>query len=750
MRAAFGVGELDSGAARAQLRLRVPGADEQDLVLLDDLLGIGDPDVEMATIDPDARRRRLTALINAASLARKSPALYVIEDAHWIDEVSESMLADFLTVIPQTRSMVLITYRPGYRGALAGVAGAQTIALGPLSDSESAALIGELLGSDPSVGGLGAAIAERAAGNPFFVEEMVRDLAERDVLQGKRGTYVCAGDGAEAGVPATLQATIAARIDRLDPGAKQTLNAAAVIGARFNPEVLSSVGTKPVLDELVTAELVEQLRFTPRAEYAFCQPLIRAVAYESQLKSDRADLHRRLATAIERNDPGSVEENAALIAEHLEAAGELRAAYGWHMRAGTWSTNRDIAAARVSWQRARQVADQLPGDDPDRTSMRIAPRTLLCGTAWRVGCSIADTGFDELRELCTAAGDQVSLAIGMAGLVLAQMFHKQHREASRLATELARLLDESIGDPTLTVALLGAAPTAKCDTGEMAEVLRLAQRLVDLADGDPAKGNLLIGSPLAVALAIRGEARMYLKIPGWRDDFDQSIAMAHAFDPATRVSVMNFAYAASFLHGALLPNQAALTDTAEALQVAEHSGDNFTLGTARLTRGITLVHVDPPQSKVGFDLLAKAKDMAIKERLSLTAVPIVDIETARERARTGDVDGAIELSRAVIDDMLASGEMLWHGPATTALVESLLHRGTDADLQEAQAAIDRLKAIPTDPGFVMYELPLLRLRALLAKAHGDEVAYSDFRDRYRAMATSLGFDGFMALADAMS
>jgi len=749
LRAALGVGELDGGAARARVRARVPDADGQDLVLLDDLLGIRDPDTPSPKIDPDARRRRLTALINAAQLARAQPAVYVIEDAHWIDEVSESMLAEFMTVIPQTRSMVLITYRPPYGGALAAVAAAQTIALGPLSDSETAALIGELLGSDPSVGGLATTIAGQASGNPFFVEEMVRDLAERDVLHGQRGAYVCRGDGAEVGVPATLQATIAARIDRLDARAKQTLSAAAVIGSRFSPGVLSGLGIDPVFDELVNAELIEQVRFTPRAEYAFCQPLMRAVAYESQLKSDRAELHRRLAAAIEQNDPGSAEENAALIAEHLEAAGDLNAAYAWHMRAGTWSTNRDIAAARLSWQRARQVADRLPADDPDGMSMRIAPRTLLCGTAWRVGGSIADTGFNELRELCTAAGDQVSLAIGMAGLVLAHMFHNQHREASRLATELARLL-ESIGDPTLTVALLCAAPTAKNETGELAEVLRLAQRVIDLADGDPAKGNLLIGSPLTIALALRGIAKMYLGIPGWRNDFDQSIAMACTFDPATRATVINFAYASGVLHGALLPNQAVLTDTAEALQIAEHSGDNFTLGSARLTRGITLVHGECPQREVGFDLLAKAREMALKERYSLTAVPIVDIETARERARTGDVDGAIELSRAVIDDMLASGEMLWCGPATTTLVESLLRRGTDADLQEAQAAIDRLAAMPTDPGFVMHELPLLRLRALLAKAHGDEVAHRDFRDRYRAMATSLGFEGFIALADVMT
>ena len=136
-------------------------------MLFDDLLGIADPQMPLPTIDPDARRRRLTALVNAASLAREIPAVYVIEDAHWIDEVSESMLADFLSVIPQTPLLVLVTHRPEYDGALMRVHGAQTIALAPLRDSETLALIRELLGPGPTVGGLGQTIAERAAGIPF-------------------------------------------------------------------------------------------------------------------------------------------------------------------------------------------------------------------------------------------------------------------------------------------------------------------------------------------------------------------------------------------------------------------------------------------------------------------------------------------------------------------------------------------------------------------------------------------------------
>ena len=247
LRAAFSVADLDASAARAQVRAEVPDADPEDVLLFDDLLGIADPEVGLPKIDPDARRRRLTALVNAASLARKAPAVYVVEDVHWIDEVSESMVADFVAVIPQTPSLVLFTYRPEYRGALSRVPGAQRIALAPLSDSETAALVTGLLGPDSSVGELATMIVERAAGNPFFAEEIVRELADRGVLRGNRGAYMSTADAGEVGVPATLQATIAARIDRLDSAAKRTLGAAAVIGSRFSQGVLETLGVDSAL-----------------------------------------------------------------------------------------------------------------------------------------------------------------------------------------------------------------------------------------------------------------------------------------------------------------------------------------------------------------------------------------------------------------------------------------------------------------------------------------------------------------------
>ena len=750
LRAATGVEGLDGQSARDRVRDRVPDADHEDLLLLHDLLGIADPEVELPKIDPDARRRRLTALVNAASLARTEPAVFVIEDAHWIDEVSESMLAGFLTVIPQTPSLVLVTYRPEYEGALMRVHGAQTIALGPLSDPETAALVSELLGPDPSVGVLGQTIAERAAGNPFFAEEIVRELAERGALRGERGAYLSAAEVGEVSVPVTLQAAIAARIDRLDPKAKRTLSAAAVLGARFTLDLLEMLGIDPLLEDLVVAELIDQVRFTGQPEYVFHHPLIRTVAYESQLKSDRAELHRRVAAAIESGDPAAAEENAALIAAHLEAAGDLHAAYGWHMRAATWATNRDIAAARLSWERAQTIADALPVEDPNRPAMRIAPSTMLCGIAWRVYDRAARDRFDELRQLCAAAGDTASLAIAMAGLVMDHLFQDRVREASQLASE-AWDLAESLGDPTLTVGLSFPLIYAKTESGEWRDVLVWSQGVIDLADGDPSKGNFIFGSPLALAFATRSFARYWLGGPGWRNDLRHGLAMARSADPMSYATAVTWVHNPGIALGALRPDDRAMGEIEDALRIAERSGDDLALAFGRATLGLALVHrhTDAERSS-GRKLLAEVGDVFVRRVHNLCDLPIVEVLVAREEARRGDRDDAIPLIRAAVDHLFREGRLPVWGPAAAGvLVDTLLDGGAESEVAEAEAVIERLAAASADDGLVMRDIWLLRLRALLARAHGDDTAYRDYRDRYRDMARTLGYEGHIAWAETM-
>ncbi|WNG95466.1 AAA family ATPase [Mycobacterium sp. ITM-2016-00318] len=749
LRAGTGVADLDEPAARARVREQLRDADPQDLLLLDDLLGIADPDVPLPPIDPDARRRRLTALINSVSLARSDPVVYVIEDVHWIDAVSESMFADFLTVIPETPSVVLVTYRPEYQGALTRMHGAQTISLAPLTEDETTRLLDELLGADSSVTAIGALIAGRAVGNPFFVEEMVRELAERGVLEGHRGGYTCRTDTAEVSVPATLQAAIAARIDRLEPGAKQTLNAAAVIGMHFTSELLTALGIDPVVDVLTRVELVDQVRFTPSAEYAFRHPLIRTVAYESQLKVDRAQMHRRVAAAIEQADPASADDNAALIAEHAEAAGEVEVAYGWAMRAGMWSTNRDVTAARVSWERARRIADSLPIDHPSRLQMRIAPCTMLCGSSWRGDYGNISDLFEELRELCTLADDKASLAIGMTGMLGEHFMHARLREASRWASEQMSLI-ESIADPMLTVALSVVASVVKCETGEFAEVLRWSNRVIELADDDPTKGNLFIGSPLAWALAQRAFARWALGQPGWRDDFDRAVATAQSADPISYAAVVNTLYGAAITCGLLLPDDAAVGEIDQALRAAERSADDVALGIARTGLGVALLHrASAADRQRGLELLEQLRDMCLHEIYYLSILHFGEVYIARERARRGDRAGALPLLRSAVDGMFNMGHLGPFIPGTGVLVETLLARGGEDDVREAQAAIDRLASVRFDDHLAVRDIWLARVQMLMAQAHGDDAAHAHLRDRYRDMAKTLGFEGHIAWGDAM-
>ena len=380
--------------------------------------------------------------------------------------------------------------------------------------------------------------------------------------------------------------------------------------------------------------------------------------------------------------------------------------------------------------------------------MRIAPRTLLCANATRSAGSGAETGFDELRELCTAAGDKRSLAIGMAGEVMKHYFVADRREASRLATEHIRLL-ESIDDPTLLVALLGIDMAAKYETGELAEVLRLAQCVIDLSAGDATKGNVMMGSPLALYLGQRSLARWSLGMAGWREDIDQAIAIARTHEPVTRGAVTWYTHTIAIVNGVLEPSDAILRETEEALPVAEQCGQDVALGLALSNYACVLLRRGQ-QREQATELLAQTREMAMQGRYSMPGVAVIDIVAAEEKIRLGALDEAIELARTAFDDVLEGGSVIWSPMATSVLVDALLKRGTAADLREAEAAVDKFAALATEPGFVLKQIWLLRLRTLLARAHGDDIAYRDYRDRYRKMAQELGFEGHVAWAEAMT
>jgi hypothetical protein len=153
-----------------------------------------------------------------------------------------------------------------------------------------------------------------------------------------------------------------------------------------------------------------------------------------------------------------------------------------------------------------------------------------------------------------------------------------------------------------------------------------------------------------------------------------------------------------------------------------------------------------PAGQVFDAQLNSVREDSLRHDPSMWWLRLVDTDIAKEKARVGDFGVAIALARDAVDFRFASGDMTTRGPAVTVLMESLLGRGTDSDIAEAAAAVERLAAVPVDPGFVLHELPLLRLRALLARVRGDDAGYRPFANRYRATANDLGFVGHMAIA----
>jgi hypothetical protein len=319
-------------------------------------------------------------------------------------------------------------------------------------------------------------------------------------------------------------------------------------------------------------------------------------------------------------------------------------------------------------------------------------------------------------------------------------------------------LIESLGDPNLTVGLSLASIYARTEYAEWPDALRWSQMVIDLADGDPSKGNFIIGSPLALAHATRATARFCLGRPGWRDDLRHGLAMARSTDPMSYATVVTYSYSAAIPPGMLRADDRAMGEIQDALRIAEQSGDDVALAISRMTLGLALVHRRTNAERDrGQQILAEVSGVFARRGFFLADLPIVEVCLAREKARGGDRDGAIPLMRAAADGQFREGRLMgWSIPSTGVLVETLLDRGAESDVVEAEAAIERLAeatverlAAAADDIFAVREIWLLRLRALLAQARGEAASYAHFRDRYRDMAKTLGFEGHIDWAEAM-
>jgi adenylate cyclase len=714
-----------------------------DARILFEAMGIADTDAPALLVSVDGRRRRLVEVMAQAVLARSRRTVFVLEDVHWIDAPSDEVLADFAATLNVTTSIFVATYRPEFHGALHHNSD-QTITLQPLTDSTAVRLIGQLLGGDSSVVGLSDRIADVAAGNPFFIEEIVRDLAGGGVLAGSRGGYRLMGDTDEIAVPATVQAVLAARIDRLTAETKAVLNAAAVMGTHFDVDTLNALLPETEsahLAEMVSAELIDQTEFVPHQRYCFHHPLVRTVAYESQLSATRVQTHSRLAAAIEARDPATADENAALIATHLEAAGELAAAFRWHMRAAEWLRPRDLPAARTEWESARHIADRLPDDHDDAIAMRIAPRTMLMSTAFYVGGDIyTEEHFREFRDLTTQTGDLRSLAIGMAGRIWSlTVGDLRVPEAAALAAELEEMVSRICCDPTTKSIILNAVAFGRFANCEFDIALRAIDAILALAHEVPtpeiASADALRGV-IEICLGDREEGRRHL-----RAGTDQ----ARALHPVRYAAVLHYSGTMAAL--GMCQADELVDETRDALRRAESFGDIFGIIAAQWAYGTVLLRAENASHDEAIDVLERVRASIQKHKVMAFPLASIRADLAMHAARTGLRDDAIDELRASVLEQMTRGSLVVVGCPCEALVELLLDRGGIDDCAEAHRIVEEWQA--RRPGIPALDLWWLKSQALLAKAEGDSACYAELAQQYLSLCEKVDARGRLAEARRM-
>ena len=542
LRAFFGIGDNDSEqTAREKIAGRALLLDTSfadDLPLLFDFLGVPDPDRPVPQMSPEARQRALGEVLCklVGNPSRKKTLMLVFEDLHWVDEGSQTMIEGLIDGFGGTRTLVLANYRPEYTPPWAGNPCWQALELAPLRRADTRELLRDLAGEDPSLDGLDEPIHERTGGNPFFIEEIVRELAESGHLEGERGAYRLARPIEDARVPVTVQAVLAARIDRLGPEAKQLLQVASVLGKEVSGEALGMAAgleaesMERALGELIEGGFLYEAEIYPQRLLAFRHPLTREVAYNTQLAEQRASTHAKAARAlIELNPPDRWDELSALIADHLRQGDERLEAARWSARAAYWAGHSRPRESLRLWHDVMVLTGGLE-EDEEVAALAIHSRLQQLTYAFRVGMGREEQErlAAEAEEIATRREDLHSLALLKVATAVRpglDHFAETWLAAVRESIELA----DRAGDPHLRVAIRCAGGFAYLMTGDFDGFEAALDEVLELVGDDGSIGaNIILGSPVAWGLMGKGMVRRE------RIEFDEAEEL---FERALRIAL---------------------------------------------------------------------------------------------------------------------------------------------------------------------------------------------------------------------
>jgi class 3 adenylate cyclase/predicted ATPase/DNA polymerase III delta prime subunit len=374
-------------------------------------------------------------------LAQKGPVLMLYEDVHWIDPSSRELLDLVIERVPRSRVLLLVTFRPEFQPPWTGQAHVTNLVLNRLDRREGAALVQRVVGSGGLPSDVVAEIIERTDGVPLFVEEMAKALQEA----GNASTVLSRTAATASNVPATLHASLMARLDRLGSAAKEVAQVGAVLGREFSYELLAEVAQRNAaelnvaLDQLVAAGLAFCRGVAPQATYLFKHALVQDAAYGTLLRGKRQELHRRVAEALVENWSEIVETQPELLAHHSAQAGLVDQAIAYYTRAGERALARSaMAEATAQLEKGLKLLTVLPDAAPRQhreLELLIGLGQVLIATQGYAAPAVGET-YARARSLCELLDRPPQIVPVLYGQWIYHLLKGPLGLAHELATEL--------------------------------------------------------------------------------------------------------------------------------------------------------------------------------------------------------------------------------------------------------------------------------------------------------------------------
>ncbi len=751
--------EIDDADSQQRAREKIAGR----LLLLDDklvsslslvfeFLGVPDPERPAPPMDPEPHRRMLYGALRRILEcgAGSQPVILVLEDLHWIDGASAAFLDDMVHVLPQTCCMMLLNYRPEYHAGWTARDDFRQIVLEPLGEEAIAALLGDLLGHDASVRLLAINIEHTAAGNPFFVEELVHALVEAGSLEGSRGAYRLVRPVEDILLPPTVHAVLAARIDHLPERQKEVLQTAAVIGKRFSEAVLGRLVTvEPMelhaaLQALCASGFLYQREVYPQARYAFEHPLTQEVAYRTQLGDRRRLMHSATARVLSELEPDRLKENSALLAHHWEAAGEILEAALAGRRAAEWTSSSEIQESRRHWLKVMDLIGQL-AVSPQTLELAIAAAEGMLGICWRLGLPREEAArvyrWGEGWAERGADKDARARLLGAYGSW--HGFTGDIETSLALYDEASGLLDEN-SDFRLRMTLYSRRAYSSLLAGKLRLALRLSREVVAQMN-EGGRGHAIPVGESIFSAGITCLPLTYLgKLQEARDIIERTLALAlEAGEMGTASTLRGFGVTNAWFTG----------DAARAMRLARPQMDHAERVAGPALRigaydSLGIAHLLSGAWSEAVDALETALAIARETGTFLQAEALVLSNMAEAYRGKGELDRAVAAAEEAVTVARARRTVMHECRASLLLGRVLVCRSSAGDLDRAAVSLAAALAIVVRTEAKAYEPYVRQELAMLARASGNTPKWREEMLRAALLFEEIGAPARAALVSA--